>query len=84
MSIKYLPLGRSRRKIREIALKHYLNNSDPNKAIEEATKEIRTGSIIGAILIGLAVKLIVELIWYWFNNKISQPSMFYSPGEPGN
>jgi len=84
MNVKYLVLGKSKYKIRDIALKHYLANKDPKIAIEEAIKEIKTGSIIATILIGVAIQLIIQLINYWVNKRISRPSMFYSEGEPGN
>lgn len=84
MNVKYLVLGKSKYKIRDIALKHYLANEDPNIAIAKAEKEIIANSIVMSILIGLAVKLAIELIWYWYNNRITKPSMFYSEGEPGN
>lgn len=82
--MKYKLLGKRRFKIRDIARQAYLDNKDPQKAIDQATKEIRTGSIVITILVGLAIKLAIELIWYWFNNKVSSPSMFYLPEEPGN
>lgn len=40
-------------------------------------------SIITMILVGLAVRLIVELIKYWIEQKFSRPSEGYQPGEPG-
>lgn len=84
MNIKYLVLGKSKYKVRDVALKHYLVNKDPNIAIEKAIEEIKTGSIIATILIGVAIQLVIQLIKYWVSKKISQPSMFYSEGEPGN
>lgn len=83
MNVKYFLLGKAKHKIRSIALKHYLNNKNPEKAIELATNEIRTSSIIATILIGIAIKLATELIWYWIKNSLSHPSLFYSEKEPG-
>jgi hypothetical protein len=81
--MKYKILGRSKYKIRDIAYKHYIETGDPEKAILKSIEEIKTSSIVISILVGLAIKLAIELIWYWFNNKISHPSIFYADQEPG-
>jgi hypothetical protein len=50
---------------------------------EELARE-RCRSVIGSILIAVAVRLIIELIKYWLANRISEPSAIYELGEPGN
>lgn len=44
----------------------------------------RLRSVIGMILLSVALKLAIELIKYWLANRISEPSAIYELGEPGN
>jgi hypothetical protein len=42
-------------------------------------------SIIGSILIGVAIKLAIELIAYWIKNRFATiPSGGFLEGEPGS
>lgn len=85
MKLRYIVLGKKRNNIREIARKHFLlNRTNTEKAIEGATEELKTKGIITSILIGLAIKLAVELIIYWIKNNVLIPSENYQAGEPGN
>lgn len=81
--MKYILLGSKRETIRSIARRHYIENSDPDIAIQKASDELRAGSIIGAILIGLAIRLIIDLIYYWIKQQIKSPPLVYTTGEPG-
>ena len=84
MSLIYLALGKKRNTIRDIARNHYLaNGGDKEKSIQAAVDELKTGSIIATILLGIAIKLITELIIYWIENLVSIPQQGYSKGEPG-
>lgn len=60
-------------------------NGDPERAKEIAAERLRSdpGSIIGAILLGLAIKLAYEIIMFWFNNRVSEPAATYLASEPG-
>lgn len=81
----YFLLGRKKHEIRRIARRAYLNN--PNNlalAKEQAEREIRTRSIVISILISIAVRLAIELIKYWFFNKVSVPAFTFQNGEPGS
>lgn len=72
-------------KIREIARKNYLKYGGQDggeKAIEACKQEIRTGSIIATILIGLAIRLAIELILWWIKNKVMTPPFTYQESEP--
>lgn len=88
--MRYRILGRERRnKIREISRECYIlceiTGDGPEKAKKMAEMRVRAefNSIITMILVGLAVRLIVELIKYWIEQKFSRPSEGYQPGEPG-
>lgn len=50
---------------------------------EELARD-RTRSVIGSILIAVAVRLIIELIKYWLANRVTEPAAIYEIGEPGN
>lgn len=43
----------------------------------------RYGSIIGTILIGIAIRLAIALIKHWIKNNVLTPSEQYQLGEPG-
>lgn len=75
---------RKRQQLREIAAKHYVEcNGDVDAAFAAAEKEIRTGSIIVSILIGLAVRLIWELMKHWLFSGVTDPGNEFLAGEPG-
>ena len=75
---------RKREQLRRIASKHYVAcGCDMEAALEAAEKEIRTGSIIASILIGLAVRLVWELIKHWYFSGVTNPGEEYLAGEPG-
>ena len=50
---------------------------------EELARD-RCRSVIGSILIAVAVRLIIELIKYWLANRVAEPAAIYEIGEPGN
>lgn len=84
MALQYYLLGNKRKTIRNIARSNYLlHKNDKEKAIEAAIDELRTSSIIAAILIGVAIKLIIELISYWIKNSVTIPEEEFIVGEPG-
>ncbi len=58
---------------------------DEKLAIKLGKQRLRESaeSIIASLLIGLALRLLVELIKYWFLQNDPCPSMFYVRGEPG-
>jgi hypothetical protein len=72
-----------RNQVRTIARNSWIaSGGDKDKAIALAKQQV--GSVIlSAILIGVAIQLIVKLIEYWWNNRISEPQAIYMPGEPG-
>lgn len=84
--MRYRILGRARRKrVREIARDCFLIAGTPTAAKEKAEAKIRKefDSIIASILIGLAIRLAIELITYWVKEKFFRPSAEYTQGEPG-
>lgn len=86
MDAKYRLLGRRRRaRIRHLARECYLANQGSEQAKVDAEDAIRRefGSILVSILIGLAIKLAVELIAYWIKQRLSDPGVGFQSGEPG-
>lgn len=66
---------------RDIALKHWVASSgDADAAKAAANDECR--SVIGMILIGVAIRLIAAYIIGWFNAKNLNPSPEWTAGEP--
>jgi len=79
-------LERHTNRVRAIALDAWLESrGEPDKAKEIAARRLRAdpGGIITTLLIGLAVKLIAELIMHWFVNNVMQPEPAYLASEPG-
>lgn len=75
---------RKREQLRQIAAKHYIEcGCDTDAAFDAAKKEIRAGGIITSILIGLAIKLVWELIKHWYFSGVTDPGSEYLAGEPG-
>lgn len=84
MSLRYLLIAHKRNEVREAAREGYLLYPlDEDAAIKHATDQLVTKSILTSILIGIAIKLITELIKYWINNLVLIPSGTYEKGEPG-
>lgn len=86
MNFRYRLLGQKRRqRVRTIARRAYLLSSDPNKAQYEATQQVRQefGGILTMILVGIAVRLAVELIKHWVSQRLSEPEPGFQSGEPG-
>jgi len=83
--MSYLLLRRSQRKaIRNVTRKAWLDaGCNVDKAKELAEAEIRTGSIVIAILIGVAIKLAFALIMHFWNKRVVVPESDYQPDEPG-
>lgn len=74
-----------KRTIRKIAAQAYLDNDrDPEKAIAQGKIIIRQiyNSILLTILVGVAIRFLAQLIWYWFKNNVLDPSENPLPGEP--
>lgn len=79
---------RNRLQVREIA-RHSFNVSNGVEADAKtlAEKSLRAApkSIIASLLIGVAIKLAVELIVYWIKNRFATvPSGGFLDGEPGS
>ena len=74
-----------RNEIRTLARKHWEETGDPelSKKLVISSIENKYGSIIATILISVFIRLAVELIVYWFSNRIANPPMSYQSGEPG-
>ena len=85
MKLFWLMPKRQRRIVREIARRSFINsNGDVELAIQKANTMIRAPeSLVTSILVSIAVRLAVELIKYWWENRISEPSANYSACEPG-
>lgn len=60
-------------------------NGDEDKAKQYAREMVREqyGSILGAIVLQIAIWLVVELIKWWIMKGINAPEMEYQPDEPG-
>lgn len=81
-----------RQRVRTIARDAYLyHRGDAKSANKLAAQNIKAefvaSSIIAAImmklLIAIAINLAAKLIAKWIEQKLSTPSMNYTPGEPG-
>ena len=84
MDPRFRILGRRRRaEARDIARAAYLLNPKTAAADAERAVRQRYGSIIGMILVGLLVRLVVELIAYWIKQQVSTPPIYFATGEPG-
>lgn len=84
--MKYRLLGRQRRnRVREIARQCFVTAATAEIAKDRAERQIRgeMKSIIASILIGLAIKLAIELIAYWVRERFFRPEVEYTQGEPG-
>ena len=90
--MSFLLLPRQRKAVRAIArdefLRHNATSGDDARdaAILAATQRIKdelVGSILLAILLGVAVRLAIELIVYWFKEFIVMPPEHACDGEPG-
>lgn len=83
---RFILLRREKKeKIREIARRNFVEygaEDGGQKAIEACKKEIRTSGIIATILIGLAIRLAIELIIWWIKNRIKVPPFTYQESEP--
>ena len=79
---------RQRNASRSIARDILFELHDPGKPFDylraQSLAEQRCRSVIGSILIAVAVRLIIELIKYWLENRVHEPSAIYEMGEPGN
>lgn len=81
----YRILGRRRRqRVRELARQAYLH-SPPSEAVHNAEVAVRREmqGFISLVLVGIAVRLAIELIMYWLNLRMSEPGLTFQPGEPG-
>lgn len=81
----YRILGRKRRnRVREIAREEYLSK-DPESALASTRERVRAeyGSLIGTILVALAVKLATALIMSWIEDNLLEPPGSYQSTEPG-
>ena len=85
-----LPRAKLRREqrnlVRDLTRKVWIeeegNQEEANRIVRETLRN-GYGSIIGSILIGLAIKLAFELIKYWWDNRLSEPESVFTAGEPG-
>lgn len=71
--------------IRLIARASFIEaNGDKDRAIELATEKIRDqyGSILVTILLGVLIRLAVDLIYWWLENNMSLPPIDPMTGEP--
>ena len=78
-------LSRSKREeVRSIARRAYIAHSgDKDAAIRAASDDLRVGSIVIAILLGVAIQLAIDLIVHWIEQNILEPAPSYTAGEPG-
>lgn len=84
MSGQFFLIPRRRAAIRDVARRAYLDHpNDCEAASAQASQEILAGSIVVAILLGVAIQLAIDLIVYWIKESILEPSADYQAGEPG-
>ena len=95
MSEEYSANGRSlgkrpRERVRELAWLAFTTCPDEDSAKERARELVKDeyGSIVLTILIGVLIRLAIELIVYWikigfFTGGKSNPPTSYQPSEPG-
>ena len=84
MDTRFRLLGRRRREeIRQLARDAYMTS--PSFAKQEAERAVRHrySGILSMLIVGLAVKLAIELIAYWVKQKFTHPPMTFEAGEPG-
>lgn len=77
---------KQRESIRSDARSAWLQSScDKDEAIAIVTRTLndKMKGIIGTILLQLAIKLAIELIMRWLEDRNKQPSSFYVADEPG-
>lgn len=89
MKARYRLLGKEQRlRVRSYArCALHDANGDEAKAKELVAYRLRHApqSIIASILIGVAIKLAIELIVYWIKNRFATvPHGEFQPGEPGS
>ena len=77
-----------RERVREITWEEFCDSHDPNQARANAMRRVRDeyGSIIGIIILGVALKLVIDLIATWiqsFYTKDNPPPPVYQKNEPG-
>ena len=46
--------------------------------------DLRVRSVVGSLFVTIAVQLIIALIKYWLENRVTEPAAIYEIGEPGN
>jgi hypothetical protein len=73
---------RQRNTVRDVARSAWLRHPDDAEAAK-AEAEQALGSIFVTILLGVAIRLAIELIMYWILNREREPQAVYCPGEPG-
>lgn len=75
-----------RQRIRELTREAWLRcqcNPDRAKPLAEIyVSEVYTG-VIASLLISIAVRLAIELIKHWTENRTEFPSMEFAADEPG-
>lgn len=79
-------LRNHRNHVRTVARMAYISaGGDKDKAIDLGKQNLRAdpGSVIGAILIQLAISLLVKIIMHWIFNGVSSPAAEYAADEPG-
>jgi len=89
MKTQYRLLGRQRRLwVREIARRSFNDcDGDLDRAVVLAERRIRDApkSIIGTILIGVAIKLAIASIVHWIQSRVATvPSGEFLKEEPGS
>lgn len=89
MDVSYRLLGRKHRlNVRNLARQAF-HDADGDEVRAKRLVEYRLRhapkSIIASILIGVAIKLAIELIVYWIKHRFATvPSGEFQPGEPGH
>lgn len=88
MKTEHLLLGRRKRlEIRELARQAFYDsecNGDHARVLAEQRIRAAPKSIIASIMIGVAIKLAIDLIAYWIKNRSAAvPSGEFLPDEPG-
>lgn len=75
-----------RQRVRQLARTAWIENAgDKDAAIKQVSAKLREEmkSVIGMILVQVAIKLAVALIMKWFEEKNFLPAKEYAIGEPG-
>ncbi len=84
--LRYRLLGTRRRvHARKVARQSYLlAGGDPDRAVEFARDTLRREyGFWESILVSLAIRLVIELVEWWFRKGIAKPPLDFQPGEPG-